>query len=116
MYVSGGLKIPVMVTLSMDYSEHNQAKVLKIEVLFNDYYLEPVKGNFDDATNAILKTIRSDNEDELDDFTDHEEDNDAIQLLIIIRVLLYDYYYLRKFNLAFCMPFAKFAKFSTRNQ
>ena len=33
------------------------------------YYHEPVKGNFDDATNAILKTIHSDDEDELDDST-----------------------------------------------
>ena len=42
-FVQGGLKIPVLVTLSMDYSENNQAKVLKIEVLFNDYQ-EPVNG------------------------------------------------------------------------
>ena len=69
-FVQGGLKIPVLVTLSMDYSENNPAKVLKIEVLFNDYQ-EPVNGlNFDDATNAILKTIHYDDEDELDDSID----------------------------------------------
>ena len=31
------------------------------------YYQEPVNGNFDNATNAILKTIDYDDEDELDD-------------------------------------------------
>ena len=31
------------------------------------YYQEPVNGNFDNATNAILKTIHYDDEDELDD-------------------------------------------------
>ena len=42
------------------------------------YYQEPVNRNFDDATNAILKTIHSDDEDELDDFTDDEEYDDAM--------------------------------------
>ena len=62
----------------MDYSVNNQAETLKVEVLFNDYYQEPVNGNFDDATNAILKTIHSDDEDELNDSTDDEEDDDAM--------------------------------------
>ena len=62
----------------MDYSENNQAKFLKIEVVFNDYYQEPVNGNFDDATNAILKTIHSDDEDQLDGSTDDEEDDDVM--------------------------------------
>ena len=62
----------------MDYSENNQAKIKKFELLFNDYYQEPVNGKFDDATNAILKTIHSDDEDELDDSTDDEEDDNAM--------------------------------------
>ena len=62
----------------MDYSENNQAKIQKFEVLFSDYYQEPVNGNFDDATKAFLKTIHSDDEDELDDSSDNEEDEDAM--------------------------------------
>ena len=58
----------------MDYSENNQAKIQKFEVY-------PVNGNFDDATNAILKTIHSDDEDELDDSTDDEEDEDEDAML-----------------------------------
>ena len=76
--MQGGLEIPALVTLSMDYSENNQAQILKNEVLFNDYYKEPVKRTFDDATNAILKTIHSDDEGELDDSTDDEENDDAM--------------------------------------
>ena len=39
---------------------------------------EVVNGNFDNATNAILKTINSDDEDELNDSKDDEEDDDAM--------------------------------------
>ena len=63
----------------MDYSENNQLKILKIEVLFNDYYQGPVNGNFDDAINAMLKTTHSEDEDELNDSTDDEEDNDLMR-------------------------------------
>ena len=42
------------------------------------YYQEPVNGNFDDATNAILKKIHSDDEYEFDDTTDDEEDDNAM--------------------------------------
>ena len=42
------------------------------------YNQEPVNGNFDDATKAILRAIHSDDEDELDDSTDDEEDDDAM--------------------------------------
>ena len=58
----------------MDYSENNQVKIFKIQFLFNDYYQQPVNKNFDDATNVILKTIHSDDEDELDDSTHDNED------------------------------------------
>ena len=75
--VQGGLEILILVTLSMDYSENNQAKIKKFEALFNDYYQEPVNKNFDDATIAILKTIHSDDEDELDDSTHEELDDSA---------------------------------------
>ena len=75
----GGLEIPMLVTLSMDYSENNQVKIEKNQILFYDYYQEPVNGNFDVATSAVLKTIYSDDEDELDDSTDDEEDDDAMR-------------------------------------
>ena len=46
----------------MDYSENNQAKILKMRFYSMTIYdQEPVNGKFDDATNAILKTIDSDN-------------------------------------------------------
>ena len=48
------------------------------------YDQEPVNGNFNDATNAMLKTIHSDDEDELDGSTDDEEDDGAMILLIVI--------------------------------
>ena len=109
------------------------------------YAQEPVKGYYDDATNAILKTIHFDDEDELDDSTDDEEDEDAmiynnqtittiIRIIILLTVINYinfmitqktinafnpkkfhDCYYSRQFNLAFCLAFANFANFSTRN-
>ncbi len=73
--VQGGLEIPVLVTLTMDYSENNQAKIEKFEILFNEYYQEPVDGKFADATDAILKAICSDDElDELDSSDDDEDD------------------------------------------
>ena len=70
--MQGGLEIPVLVTLTMDNSENNQAKINKFEALFNECYQEPVNGKFADATDDILKTIHSDNElDELNS-TDNE--------------------------------------------
>ena len=56
-------------------------------------YAQPVKGNFDDATNAILKTIHSDDEDELDNSTDDEEDDDVMidnnqTITTIIRIII----------------------------
>ena len=38
----------------------------------------PVNGNFNHATNTILITIHSDNEDELDDSTEDEDNDDAM--------------------------------------
>ena len=42
------------------------------------YDQEPVNRNFNEATNAILETIHSDDEDELNYSTDNEEDDDAM--------------------------------------
>ena len=47
------------------------------------YYQQPVHRNFDSATNTILKTTHSDDDDKFNDSTDNEEDNDAINLIII---------------------------------
>ena len=75
--VQGGLEFPVLVTIIMDYSTNNHAKIEKFEILFNELYQEPVNGKFTDATADILKTIHSDDEaDELES-TDEDEDEDS---------------------------------------
>ena len=74
--------MPVLLTLIMDYSEINQTILRFYSITI--YNQEPVNGNFNDATNAILKTIHSDDEDELDDSTDDEEDDDAMISLTVI--------------------------------
>ena len=42
------------------------------------YYQEQVNWNLDDATNAILKTIHSEDEDELGHSREDEEDDDKM--------------------------------------
>ena len=71
--VQGGLEIPVLVTVAMDCSDSNKDKIKKLEILLNEYYKEPVNGKFEDATEAILRTIHSDNED-VDSTDDSGED------------------------------------------
>ena len=59
----------------MDCSDCNKGKIKKLEILLNKYYKEPVNGKFEDATEAILRTIHSDDED-LDSTDDSGEDED----------------------------------------
>ena len=60
--VQGGLEIPVLVSVAMDCSDSNKGNIKK---LANEYYKAPVNGKFEDATEAILRTVHSD-----DDSTD----------------------------------------------
>ena len=73
--VQGGLEIPVLVSVAMDCSDSNKGKIKKLEILLNEYYKEPVNGKFEDATEAILRTIHSDDED-VDSTDDSGEDED----------------------------------------
>ncbi len=57
--VQGGLEIPILVTIKMDHSvENNRAKIAKFEEMLKKDYKEPVNDKFEDATNAILESIR----------------------------------------------------------
>ena len=56
-------------------SDSNKDKIKKLEILLNEYYKEPVNGKFEDATEAILRTIHSDDED-VDSTDDSGEDED----------------------------------------
>ena len=73
--MQGVLEIPVLVSVAMDYSDSNKGKIKKLEILLNEFYKEPVNGKCEDATEAILRTIRSDNED-VDSTDDSGEDED----------------------------------------
>ena len=73
--VQGGLEIPVLVSVAMDCSDSNKGKIKKLEILLNEYYKEHVNGKFEDATEAILRTIHSDDED-VDSTDDSGEDED----------------------------------------
>ena len=73
--VQGGLEIPVLVSVAMDCSDSNKGKIKKLEILLNKYYKEPVNRKFEDATEAILRTIHSDDED-VDSKDDSGEDED----------------------------------------
>ena len=59
------------------------------------YDQEPVKWNFNDATNAILETVHSDDEDELDDSTYDEEDDDAMILFTVINYKIFMIFIIR---------------------
>ena len=56
------------------------------------YNQEPLNGNFDDATKAILNTIHSDDEDELDVSTNDEHDDAMIDnnqnITTILRIII----------------------------
>ena len=73
--VQGGLEIPVLVRVAMDCSDSNKGKIKKLEILLNECYKEPVNGKFEDANEAILRTIHSDDED-VDSIDDLGEDED----------------------------------------
>ena len=64
--VQGGLEIPVLVSVAMNCSDSNKGYIKKLEILSNEYYKVPVNGKFEDATEAILRTVHSD-----DDSTDY---------------------------------------------
>ncbi len=61
--VQGGLEIPIQVTVEMDYSEKNRQCINKYETLVNEKYKEPVDGKFEDATDAILRKLKEDDDD-----------------------------------------------------
>ncbi len=61
--VQGGLEIPIQVTVEMDSSEKNRQCINKYETLVNEKYKEPVDGKFEDATDAILRKLKEDDDD-----------------------------------------------------
>ena len=69
------VKVIDVVTVAMDCSDSNKDKIKKLEILLNEYYKEPVNGKFEDATEAILRTIHSDDEN-VDSTDDSSEDED----------------------------------------
>ena len=73
--MQGGVEIPVLVSIAMDCSDSNKGNIKKLEILLNEYYKEPVNGKFEDATEAILRSIHSDDE-EVDATVNSGEDKD----------------------------------------
>ena len=54
--VQGGLKIPVLVTVTMELGNNNVQVMKKYKHLVNEHYKEPVNGQkFDDVTASVLK-------------------------------------------------------------
>ena len=41
----------------------NKCEIKKLEILLNEYYKEPVNEKFEDSTEAILRTIHSEDKD-----------------------------------------------------
>ena len=41
----------------------NKCEIKKLEILLNQYYKEPVNETFEDATEALLRTIHSEDKD-----------------------------------------------------
>ena len=60
--VQGGLEVPVEVTVEMELSEQNKLALQKFEALVQKKYKEPVDGNFEDVTTAILREISQDSD------------------------------------------------------
>lgn len=58
--VQGGLEILVEVTVEMAQTEKNELAIKKFEDLVTEKYKEPVNGKFDDATDAIFKRLKCD--------------------------------------------------------
>ena len=80
--VQGGLEIPAEITVEMDITEENVQAMKKYEALVEEYYKEPIDGKFEDATAAILqslKSLASDDEDSrsgTDSGTDSDQDTE----------------------------------------
>ena len=69
--VRGGLEIPVLLIVKMAYSPQNKDALLKYKSLVEEHYKEPVDGKFEDYTDAVLKELRCDIDEE--DETDVEQ-------------------------------------------
>ena len=64
--VQGGLEIPVLIIVNMDYSPQNQAALTKYEELVKRSYQEPVNGEFEDVTATILEEIDNSSDEDVD--------------------------------------------------
>ena len=62
--VQGGLEIPVLITVKMDYSPQNQVALTRYEELVKRSYQEPVDGEFEDITTTILEEIDNSSDEE----------------------------------------------------
>ena len=65
--VQAGLEIPIKLTIEMEHTEKSQLCIKKYEALIREKYKEPVDGNFEDATAAILELQLSEDEESSDD-------------------------------------------------
>ena len=54
-----GLKIPCEVTVEMEVTDTHTLAIDKYKQLVSDQYQEPVQGKFPDATQEILKAMKS---------------------------------------------------------
>ena len=75
--IQGGLEIPAEITVEMDLNEDNVLAMKKYESLVEEYYKEPVDGKFEDATDDILESLKSDNDEDASE-TDSDEDNNEL--------------------------------------
>jgi hypothetical protein len=62
--VQGGLEIPISVTAQMEASLQNVQAIDKFKSLIEQNYKEPINGNFDDCTDAILEELADDDDDD----------------------------------------------------
>lgn len=74
--VQGGLEIPAEITVEMDISKENVQAMKKYEALVEEYYKEPVDGKFEDATAAILQSLKALASDDEESATDSDEDTE----------------------------------------
>ena len=70
--VQGGLKIPIELTVEMEYTEKNKLCVEQYEALIREKYKEPIDGRFEDATASILEGLKQPEDEENSDNSELE--------------------------------------------
>ena len=69
----GGLEIPVLVMVKMNYSLQNKDALFEYKTLVEQHYQEPVDGVFQDYTDTVLKELQCESEEDTDESDEEQE-------------------------------------------